>query len=158
MRKFLSVSTPAFSLWSFVVLQHLVIGTFLLTRNPNRGGIGLSMEIYLAAVGVSTLVLAMFFAIQLVLYNKVVKVENLLIPIIFSLPMLALYIAMFINEDLKTALSLTFLVIFIAPYILWISNQDTILTEKHLNSIILILFQCICAFNCCAYDLFSWIK
>ena len=139
MRKFLSVSTPAFSLWSFVVLQHLVIGTFLLTRNPNRGGIGLSMDIYLAVVGVSTLVLAIFFAIQLVLYNKVVKVENLLIPIIFSLPMLALYIAMFINDDLKTALSLTFLVIFIAPYVLWISNQDTILTEKHLNSIILIL-------------------
>ena len=139
MRKFLSVSTPAFSLWTFVLLQHLVIGTFLLTRNPNRGGIGLSMDIYLAVVGVSTLVLAIFLAIQLVLYNKAVKVESLLIPFIFSLPMLALYIAMFLNDDLKTALGLTFLIIFIAPYILWISNQDSILTEKHLNSIVLVL-------------------
>lgn len=139
MRKYLSVSTPAFSLWTFVVLQHLVVGTFLLTRNPNRGGIGLSMDIYLAVVGMSTLVLAIFLAIQLVLYNKVVKVENFLVPFIFSLPMLALYIAMFINDDIKTALGLTFLILFIAPYILWISNQNTILTEKHLNTIILVL-------------------
>ena len=56
MRRYLSVSTPAFSLWTFVVLEHLVVATFLLTRNPNRGGIGLSMDIYLAVVGAATLV------------------------------------------------------------------------------------------------------
>ena len=97
------------------------------------------MDIYLAVVGAATLVLAIFLAIQLVLYNKAVKVESLLIPFIFSLPMLALYVAMFINDDLKTALGLTFLIIFIAPYILWISNQDSILTERHFNSIIFVL-------------------
>lgn len=139
MRKYLAVSTPAFSLWTLVILQHLVVGTFLLTRNPSRGGIGLSMDIYLAAVGLATLIFAIFLAVQLILYNKVVKANNLLIPVVFSLPTLALYIAMVINDDLKTALGLTFLILFIAPFILWISNQDSILTEKHLNMIIFVI-------------------
>lgn len=139
MRKYLAVSTPAFSLWSLLLLQHLVVGTFLLSRNPNRGGIGLSMDIYLAVVGLSTLIFAIFLAIQLILYNKLVKPNNLLVPAAFSLPTFALYVAMFINDDLKTALGLTFLILLIAPFILWISNQDTIMTEKHFNSIIIIL-------------------
>jgi O-antigen ligase len=139
MRKYLAVSTPAFSLWSLLLLQHLVVGTFLLSRNPNRGGIGLSMDIYLAVVGLSTLIFAIFLAIQLILYNKLVKPNNLLVPTAFSLPTFALYVAMFINDDLKTALGLTFLILLIAPFILWISNQDTIMTEKHFNSIIIIL-------------------
>jgi O-antigen ligase len=139
MRKYLAVSTPAFSLWTLVLLQHLVVGTFLLTRNPSRGGIGLSMDIYLAVVGFSTLIFAIFLAIQLILYNKLVKPGNLLIPFAFSLPTLTLYIAMFINEDLKTALALTFLILFIAPYVLWISNQETMLTERHFNLIIIVL-------------------
>jgi O-antigen ligase len=46
---------------------------------------------------------------------------------------------MVINNDLKTALGLTFLILLIAPYILWISNQDSILTEKHLNLMILVI-------------------
>lgn len=137
MRKYLSVSTPALSLWTFVVLQHIVIGLFLLTRNPNRGGIGLSTDIYLTAVGISTLVLAIFLAIQLVVYNKVVQVDNLLIPAVFVLPMISLYFSMFVNDDLKTALGLTFLVIFIAPFVFWISNQDSVATEKQLNLIVL---------------------
>jgi O-antigen ligase len=139
MRKYLAVSTPAFSLWTLVLLQHLVVGTFLLTRSPNRGGIGLSMDIYLAVVGFSTLIFAIFLAVQLILYNKLVKPGNLLIPFAFSLPTLTLYIAMFINDDLKTALALTFLILFIAPYVLWISNQETMLTEKHFNLIIIVL-------------------
>lgn len=139
MRKYLAVSTPAFSLWSLLLLQHLVVGTFLLSRNPNRGGIGLSMDIYLAVVGLSTLIFAIFLAVQLILYNKLVKPNNLLVPTAFSLPTFALYVAMFINDDLKTALGLTFLILLIAPFILWISNQDTIMTEKHFNSIIIIL-------------------
>ena len=139
MRKYLAVSTPAFSLWTLVILQHLVVGTFLLTRNPSRGGIGLSMDIYLAVVGFSTLIFAIFLAVQLILHNKIVKANNLLIPITFSLPTLALYVAMVINDDLKSALGLTFLILFIAPFILWISNQDSLLTEKHLNFIILVI-------------------
>jgi O-antigen ligase len=68
-----------------------------------------------------------------------VKPGNLLIPFAFSLPTLTLYIAMVINDDLKTALALTFLILFIAPYVLWISNQETMLTEKHFNLIIIVL-------------------
>lgn len=139
MRRYLAVSTPAFSLWTLIILQHLVVGTFLLTRNPARGGIGLSMDVYLAAVALATFIFTIFLAVQLILYNKVVKANNLLIPIAFSLPTLALYIAMVINNDLKTALGLTFLILLIAPYILWISNQDSILTEKHLNLMILVI-------------------
>lgn len=139
MRKFLAVSTPAFSLWTLVLLQHLVVGTFLLTRSPSRGGIGLSMDIYLAVVGFSTLIFTIFLAIQLILYNKLVKPGNLLIPFTFSLPTLALYIAMFINRDFKTALALTFLILFIAPYVIWISNQEIMFTERHFNLVIIVL-------------------
>ena len=110
----------------FLIWQCILILIYLFSRKRDNLNPFFSDQVYLGFLALATLLLAIHIGFNLtkVKINK----NKLNIVIIFSLPILALYISMFLNFDFRSMQSLTLFVIIFIPFIvLFNEKKDDIL-------------------------------
>ena len=128
----------------FLIWQSILILIYLFSRKRDNLNPFFSDQVYLGFLALATLLLAIHIGFNLtkVKINK----DKLNIVSIFSLPILALYISMFLNFDFRSMQSLTLFVILFIPFIvLFNEKKDDILfitsitIFSSINSIITLL-------------------
>ncbi len=128
----------------FLIWQSILILIYLFSRKRDNLNPFFSDQVYLGFLALATLLLAIHIGINLtkVKINK----NKLNIVIIFSLPILALYISMFLNFDFRSMQSLTLFVILFIPFIVLFNEKKddklfitSITIFSSINSIITLL-------------------
>ena len=141
---FISKLKVEFFFIHFLIWQSILILIYLFSRKRDNLNPFFSDQVYLGFLALATFLLAIHIGINLtkVKINK----NKLNIVIIFSLPILALYISMFLNFDFRSMQSLTLFVIIFIPFIvLFNEKKDDILfitsitIFSSINSIITLL-------------------
>ena len=111
------VASPGSLLVHFLIWQVAVITIYLGSRKREEFLPIFSNGLYLGVIALATLVLVghLFF----IKPNRKLDKQDIVYLSIFTLPLIVLYIAMFLNLDFRSMQSLTLIFITLAPIIIW---------------------------------------
>jgi hypothetical protein len=111
------VASPGSLLVHFLIWQVAVITIYLGSRKREEFLPVFSNGLYLGVIALATLVLVghLFF----IKPNRKLDKQDIVYLSIFTLPLIVLYVAMFLNLDFRSMQSLTLIFIALAPIIIW---------------------------------------
>ena len=132
----------------FASWQILNITIFLLSRQRDNFQPIFSDQVYLGSISLSTLFI--FIHLFLLLMSEPHKIHNKNLFLIFSLPLLVLYLSMFINHDFRSMQSLTLIFILFCPLL--------ILQKEKVNLELLIYFITLISISNFIYSFFQFIQ